>query len=128
MRQTPSNWVRFFDLILILITVALCAPLAQAQTRRTAELRSCLSSEFALGIVENIDVKQSDNANHEIGRRVGYVITEYYKKAIWAMDDPETEGRSVVIYAMESAQSRMKYMSRVQLAKDVRDCRLAFGN
>jgi len=99
-----------------------------AQSRRAPELRSCMTSEMALIMVEKADYTKSLEENKEIGRKFGYVVAQFYKKAIWAMDDPETEGRDVVLYAVEHSQTRMKYVNRAQLAKDVKDCRISFGN
>lgn len=83
---------------------------------------------MALAIIENADPKKSDEKNYEIGKRLGYVITDYYKKAIWAMDNPDAEGRAVVFYALENSQTRAKYMSHAQLSEDVRNCRASFSN
>lgn len=112
----------------IVLVAALFTMNVQAQSRRAAELRSCLTSEIALGMIEKTDKKKSYSENEEIGRQLGAVVSQFYKKAIWAMDDPDTEGREVVMYAMEKAQSRMKYMNREQLSKDVSDCRKSFSN
>lgn len=99
---------------------------AHAQSSRIAELRSCFTSEIALAIVDRTDPKKSYDENLEVGKLIGYVVAGYYKKSIWAMDDPETEGRDVIMYAMENAQNRVKYMKKQQIAQDVQDCRAAF--
>lgn len=119
-----KRWVSSFLLLLLQVGIAASA---NAQSRRAAELRSCLTSEMALAYVDNVDPKKSIDENFDMGKRVGYVITSYYKKAIWAMDDPETEGRAVVMYAAENTQTRVKYMSREHIAQDVRDCRVSFS-
>lgn len=82
---------------------------------------------MALAYVDNVDPKKSIDENFDMGKRVGYVITNYYKKAIWAMDDPGTEGRAVVMYAAKNTQTRVMYMSREQIAQDVRDCHVSFS-
>ena len=99
----------------------------QAQTNRTFELRSCTSSEFTLAVAENIDRKKSDAVNFEIGKRVGYIIAEYYQKAMWALDDPETEGRAIIAWALASSQERIKHVTIEQLKREVNRCRKSFN-
>ena len=118
------HWVSGFFLLLLQVGIAASA---NAQSRRTAELRSCLTSEMALAAINNADAKKSIDENLDIGKRLGYVIASYYKNAIWAMDDPEIEGRAVVMYALENAQKRVKYMSKEKIAQDVLDCHVSFS-
>jgi hypothetical protein len=123
---------KLLKLVHAVATIGMTVPFisieAFAQSRRAPELRSCLTSEMSLVAVENVDRTKSFEENKEIGRKFGYVIGEFYKKAIWALDDPDTEGREVVMYALEKFQTRMKYMNHAQLAKEVKDCRASFGN
>ncbi len=98
-----------------------------AQSSRAPELRSCLTSEFSLAILENADTTKSWDENVDIGKKIGYVITEFYQKAIWAMDNVEVEGRAVVLYASENSQMRAKHMSKEQLRREVTRCRKSFN-
>lgn len=110
--------------ILFFISYSLCS---QAQSRRAPELRSCLTSEMALAVSENVMPDKGWEANHEMGKKIGYVIAEYYQKAIWAMDDPETEGKEVVIYALQHIEERLKYMKVDALRREVKRCRPSFN-
>lgn len=98
-----------------------------AQSNRTPELRSCLTSEFALATQENADYSKSWDENVDIGKKVGYVIAEFYQKSFWAMDNVEVEGRAVVMYASENFQMRLKHMSKEQLKREVTRCRISFN-
>lgn len=112
---------------LIFLMLLLSALTSSAQTSRAPELRSCLTSEFALAILENADYSKSWDDNVDIGKKVGYVIAEFYQKSIWAMDNVEVEGRAVVMYAFENSQMRAKHMSKEQLKRDVVRCRKSFN-
>jgi hypothetical protein len=120
-----KRWVS--NLLWLLMLVIGLSANVRAQSRRAAEIRSCLTSEMALANVDNADPKKSLEENFDIGKRIGYVITSFYQKAIWAMDDPNAEGRALVMYAAEHFATRVKYMSREQLAQDVRSCRMTFS-
>jgi hypothetical protein len=98
-----------------------------AQSRRAPEIRSCLASEIALASMENTNPKKGWDENYDEGKRLGYVIAEFYQRAIWAMDEPEIEGREVVMSAFQSAQQRMKYMKIDALKRDVERCRASFN-
>ena len=98
-----------------------------AQSSRAPEKRSCLTSEFSLAMLESADSTKSWDENVDIGKKIGYVIAEFYQKAIWAMDNAEVEGRAVVMYAFENSQMRMKHMSKEQLRRDVARCRKSFN-
>lgn len=111
---------------IIFVIVAFLATIASAQSRRTPELRSCLSSEFALSILEGSDGNKGWNENYEAGKAIGYVIAEYYQRAIWSMDNPEIEGRDIVLFAFQSSQQRIKYMKIDDLRRDVKRCRASF--
>lgn len=100
---------------------------AHAQTRRLPELRSCIASEMALIIKEQADNNKSDNENFEIGRKSGYDFVDYYKRAIWALDKPESEARELMLDAAERSQRFVKYVSHAQLTRDVKDCRISFS-
>jgi hypothetical protein len=113
---------------LLALTLLIATVSSHAQSRRLPELRSCLTSEFALAAVENSDPKKNYQENEEIGKRIGYVIAEHYQTSIWALDDPKVEGRSVVYYAATKAEDRMKYMSKIDLQRDVKRCRASFEN
>lgn len=112
--------------ILFLVLIA-SAINCSAQSSRAPELRSCLTSEFSLAIVESADSTKSWDENVDIGKKIGYVITEFYQKAIWAMDNVEVEGRAVVMYASENSQMRAKHMSKEQLRREVTRCRKSFN-
>lgn len=101
--------------------------IGSAQSRRAPEIRSCLASEIAFSAMENANPNKGWDDNFEIGKKLGYVISEYYQKAIWAMDRPEVEGREVVISALQSAQQRIKYMEKDTLKRDVERCRASFN-
>ena len=109
--------------LLMLVAAINCS----AQTSRAPEIRSCLTSEFSLAMLESADSTKSWDENVEMGKKIGYVIAEFYQKAIWAMDNPEVEGRAVVMYAFENSQMRMKHMSKEQLRRDVARCRKSFN-
>ena len=110
----------------ILVLIAASANLASAQSRRAPEIKSCLSSEFALTALENTDHSKTWNENFEAGKAIGYIIAEYYQKAIRAMDNPEVEGRDAVLFALQSSQQRIKYMKIDDLRRDVKGCRASF--
>lgn len=109
------------------ILIAFWGNISNAQSRRASEIRSCLSSEMAYAILENADESKSWDENFEIGKKLGYVVTEYYQQAIWAMDNPEIEGREAVLYAFQSAQKRIKYMDKDMLRREVQRCRKSFS-
>jgi len=98
---------------------------SNAQDSRLPELRSCMTSEFAIAI-EKIDKTKSNEENEEMGKRIGYVIAEFYQKSIWALSNPEVDGRDVVVYAMEHASDRLKHMTKQALEKDIKRCRKSF--
>ena len=98
---------------------------SNAQDSRLPELRSCMTSEFAIGF-SKADKTKSYEENEEMGKRIGYVIAEYYQKSIWALSNPEVDGRNVVLYAMEHAPERLKYMTKQALEKDIKRCRKSF--
>lgn len=110
-------------IILLFLAITNC----KAQSNRTPELRSCFTSEIALAITENADDKKSWDENVATGKKIGYVIAEFYQKAIWAMDNAEIEGRAVLMYAFENSQERAKHMSKEQLKRDVARCRKSFN-
>lgn len=112
--------------MIILLLIAATSSVANAQSRRAPEIKSCLSSEFALSALENADNGKTWNENYEIGKAIGYVISEYYQRAIWAMDNPEIEGRDAVLFAFQSSQQRIKYMKIDALRRDVQRCRASF--
>lgn len=112
--------------IALVIAAMLISSIAFAQTRRAPEIKSCLSSEFALSALESADPNKNWDQNYEAGKRIGYIIAEYYQKAIWAMDEPETEGREAILFALRSSQERMKYMTADALRRDVLRCRKSF--
>jgi hypothetical protein len=113
--------------IIVIFIFTFASFCAQAQSRRATELRSCFTSEMALATSENVMPDKGWDANHEMGKKIGYVIAEYYQKAIWAMDDPETEGREVVMYAAQHFEERIKYMKPEALRREVKRCRLSFN-
>lgn len=96
-----------------------------AQDNRLPELRSCMTSEFAIA-VGKADKTKSYEENEEIGKRLGYVIVEFYKKSIWALSNPEVDGPNVFMYAIEHASERQKYMTKEALEKDIKRCRKSF--
>ena len=100
---------------------------SHSQTRRAPEIKSCLTTEFAFASLENADPKKNWDANVEIGKKIGYVIATYYQKAIWAMDEPDIEGREVLNYALENFQKRIKYIKRDALKQEIDRCRLSFN-
>jgi hypothetical protein len=112
--------------IIILVLIAASANFASAQSRRAPEIKSCLSSEFALSALENADNGKTWNENFEAGKDIGYIVAEYYQKAIWAMNNPEVEGRDAVLFALQSSQERIKYMKIDDLRRDVKRCRASF--
>jgi len=112
---------------LILIAALAASFSVQAQTKRTPELRSCLSSEMTLVILENVDYNKSNADNFAVGKRLGYVISEYYQKAFWALDDTETEAREILAWALESSQERVKHMKIENLKREVNRCRKSFS-
>lgn len=114
----------FAKLCFLLIVV--WANCSNAQSRRAPEIRSCLSSEMAYASLENADASKSWDENFELGKKLGYVITEYYQQAIWAMDNPEVEGREAVLFAFQSSQQRIKYMKIDDLRREVKRCRASF--
>jgi hypothetical protein len=97
-----------------------------SRSRRVPEIRSCLTSEIALATIEKTDWGKSLDENYEMGKRIGYIVAEHYQKAIWDLDDPQTEGLAIVNYALENFQSRIKFMDKNQLSKSVSDCRIRF--
>lgn len=96
------------------------------RSRRVPEIRSCLTSEIALAMIEKTDWGKNVEENYDAGKRIGYIIAEHYQNAIWDLDDPETEGVAIVNYALENFQSRIKFMDKIQLSKSVADCRTRF--
>lgn len=110
-----------------ILLLAVWANLSNAQSRRAPEIRSCLSSEMAYAALENADASKSWDENVELGKKLGYVITEYYQQAIWAMDNPEVEGREAILFAFQSSQKRMKYMDKDMLKREVQRCRKSFS-
>jgi hypothetical protein len=71
-------------------------------------------------------VQKNSFLDFETGKRIGYIITEFYQKAIWAMDNPEIEGREAVMFALESSQNRIKYMDKNALKREIEICRVSF--
>ena len=112
-------------LILILI-INLIFSLAYGQNRRLPELRSCMASEMALGLF-NADESKTYEQNVISGKKIGYVIAEFYQTAIWSLDNPEIEGREVIYYALTHAEQRQKLVSIEQLQREVKRCRLSFS-
>ena len=111
---------------LCILLILLWANCSNAQSRRPPEIRSCLSSEMAYAVLENADASKNWDENVEIGKKLGYVIAEYYQQAIWAMDNPEVEGREAILFAFQSSQQRIKYMKIEELRREVKRCRSSF--
>jgi len=86
-----------------------------------------LTSEYALAAVENGNSKKNWDENVEVGKVLGYVIAEYYKKSIWAMDNPEIEGREAIMYALQNFEQRIKYMKIDALKREVVKCRISLN-
>lgn len=116
--------IRFLAVTLFLIANTSCF----AQSKRLPELRSCLTSEFAVAVLENTDYKKSFQENEEIGKRLGYVLARYYQTSLWALDNPEVETKDAVYYAMNKAEERIKYVSKKDLQSEVTRCRASFAN
>ena len=102
------------------------AIVAYAQSKRSPELRSCLTTEFAHAILISADSSKSEKENFDVGQKIGYVIAEFYQSAIWALDDAETEGVAIVMYASQNWERRIKFMTKNDLAKEVKRCRRSF--
>jgi|LakMenEpi03Aug12_release.lakeMendotaPanAssembly.Ray.scaffolds.fasta_scaffold636894_2 hypothetical protein len=112
--------------LIIPLLIFLVPIYSSSQSRRTPEIRSCLASEFAFASLENANPSKGWDDNFETGKRIGYIIAEFYQKAIWSMDNPETEGREAVLFALESSQNRIKYMDKNALKREVERCRVSF--
>lgn len=115
-----------YSKVVIALALGSIAVIGNAQSRRAPEIRSCLASEIALMAIENANPNKGWDENYEIGKRLGYVVAEHYQNAIWAMDEPEIEGREVVMSALQSAQQRIKYMKKDALKRDVERCHASF--
>ena len=112
--------------IILVLVANFVFNLAYGQNRRLPELRSCMTSEMALGLFEADDSKTYDQ-NVINGKKTGYVIAEFYQTAIWSLDNPEIEGREVIYYALAHAEQRQKLVSIEQLQREVKRCRLSFS-
>ena len=77
--------------------------------------------------MENANPKKSWDDNVEIGKVLGYVIAEHYQKSIWAMDNPEIEGREAIMYALQHFEQRIKYMKIDALKREVVKCRVSLN-
>ena len=100
--------------------------LVNAQSKRAPELRSCLTTELAYAIPGAADLRKSDQENFDVGQKIGYVVAEFYQTAIWALDDAQTEGLAIVTYALQNWHKRAKFMTKNDLAREVRRCRKSF--
>lgn len=107
--------------------LAFTSVFSSAQSQRAPEIRSCLTSEYALAAMENANPQKNWDDNVEIGKALGYVIAEYYQKSIWAMDNPEIEGREALMYALQHFEQRIKYMKIDALKREVKRCRISLN-
>jgi len=112
--------------VILILVVNLVFNLAYGQSKRLPELRSCLTSEMALSAI-NADRKKTYEENVENGKKAGYVIAEFYQAAFWKLDNPETETKDVIYYAMEHAEQRQQLIGVEQLKREVKRCRLSFS-
>ena len=114
------------NLIIFLFLFTGALNLVNAQSKRAPELRSCLTTEFGYAILGAADLRKSDQENFDVGQKIGYVVAEFYQTAIWALDDAETEGLAIVVYASQNWERRLKFMTKNDLAKEVKRCRKSF--
>lgn len=112
----------FFTLIIVLIS-----DYSMAIDKKQMQLRTCFSSEMAYAIKKYADPSKSYEENEAIGKKLGYVIVEYYQDAIWAMSDPESAALDMVGYASESAPERAQHMTSTALLRDIERCRKLFS-
>jgi len=110
----------FFFVLVLLISQS------YAVSRQQMELRTCMSSEMALLIMEHADRRKSYQENFDIGSKFGIVLGDIYKNAIWSLDDPEQAAKDIVYFAMESAPRRAELMSIRSLKNDIAICRKKF--
>ena len=115
-----------FRLFVILI-VSLLPHYSMAIDKTQMQLRTCFASEMAYVIKEYSDPSKSYEENEAIGKKVGYVIVEYYQDAIWSMSDPESAALDMVGYASESAPERAQHMTSEALLRDIQRCRNLFS-
>ena len=115
-----------FRLFVVLIA-AFLPHYSMAIDKKQMQLRTCFSSEMAYAMKEYSDPSKSYEENEATGKKLGYVIVEYYQDAIWAMSDPESAALDMVGYASESAPERAQHMTSDALLRDIQRCRNLFS-
>lgn len=114
---------RLFVVLIIVVT----SDYAVAVEKKQLQLRTCFSSEMAYAMKEYSDPSKTYEENEAMGKKLGYVIVEYYQDAIWAMSDPESAALDMVGYASESAPERAQHMTSEALLRDIKRCRKLFS-
>lgn len=113
--------------LLVVLIIILMPDHSMAIDKQQLQLRTCFSSEMAYAMKEYSDASKSYEENEAIGKKLGYVVVEYYQDAIWAMSDPESAALDMVGYASKSAPERAQHMTSDALLKDIKRCRTLFS-